>query len=126
MCLCIAMILCFLACNSNLQDSEEYFYEINNLIKDENFNIAKAYTGKIVLYDVQQNPIKEIPFDKYDKNINFKYAWKEGPVVFFVTNGAVDDEQGVLFINDNSNDILEGINSIKRIGGNSYVYDTAD
>ena len=125
-CLCIAMILCFAACNSNLQDSEEYFYKINKLIRDENFYTAKAYDGKIVLYDSQQDPIKEISFDKYDKNIDFLYARKEGPIIFFVTSGAVDDEKGILFINDDSNNILNGIKSIKRIGGNSYEYDTAD
>ena len=125
-CLCLATGLCLAACNSNLQESEEYFYEINKLIKDEDFCTAKVKAGKIVLYDAQRNPIKEIPFDKYDKSIAFKYARKEGTLIFFVTSAAVDDEQGVLFINDDANNILEGIHSIKRIGGNSYEYNNAE
>ncbi len=123
--LCIATILCLAGCNASPEESEEYFYEINKLIKDEDFCTAKVMPGKIVLYDAQRNPIKEIPFDKYDKTIAFKYARKEGTLIFFVTSAAVDDEQGILFINDNSNNMLDGIHSIKRIGRNSYEYDTA-
>ena len=123
--LCIAMVMCLAACNSNIQESEAYFYEINKLIKDEDFCTAKVNAGKILLYDSQQNPIQELSFDKYDKSITLLYIRKEGAVTLFVTSGAVDDEQGILFINDDSNDVLEGIHSIKRIGGNSYEYDTA-
>ncbi len=124
-CLCIAAVLCFSACNGNVKDSEEYFYKINKLIKDEDFCTAKVEDGKIVLYDSQQNSIRELPFDQYDKSIDFLYARKEGALIFFVTSAAVDDEQGILFINDDSNNMLDGIHSIKRIGRNSYEYDTA-
>ncbi len=124
-CLCIAAVLCLAACNGNAEESEEYFYEINKLIKDEDFCTAKVKAGKIVLYDAQRNPIKEIPFENYDKCITLLYARKEGALIFFVTSRAVDDEQGILFINDDSNNMLDGIHSIKRVGGNSYEYDTA-
>lgn len=126
MCLCIATVLCLAACNKNLQESEEYFYEINEQIKDEDFCTAKVKAGKILLYDSQQKLIQEQSFDKYDKSITLLYVRKEGTVIFFVTSGAVDDEYGILFINDNSNSMLDGINSIKRIGRNSYQYDTSD
>lgn len=125
-CLCIATVLCLAACNRNLQESEEYFYEINEQIKDEDFCTAKVKAGKILLYDSQQKLIQELPFDKYDKSITLLYVRKEGTVIFFVTSGAVDDEQGFLFINDDFNDVLGGIHSIKRMGGNSYQYDTSD
>ena len=125
-CLCMTMILCFAACNSNSQDAEEYFYEINKLIQDEDFHYAGVKNGKIVLYDSQQNTIQEIPFEQADENVEFLYARKEGPAIFFVTSGTIDDEHGILFINDDVNNVLEGIKYIKRIGGNSYEYDTAD
>lgn len=124
-CLCIAAVLCLAACNGNVEDSEEYFHKINKLIKDEDFCTAKVKDGKIELYDSQQNPIRELPFDQYDKSITLLYARKEGALIFFVTSAAVDDEQGILFINDDSNNMLDGIHSIKRIGRNSYEYDTA-
>lgn len=124
-CLCIGAVLCLAGCNGNAEDSEEYFYEINKRIKDEEFCTAKVKPGKIVLYDAQQNPIRELPFESYDKNITLLFARKEGALIFFVTSAAVDDEQGILFINDDSNKVLNGIHSIKRVGGNSYEYDTA-
>ena len=123
--LCVATVLCLAGCNADPEDYEEYFYEINKLIKDEDFCTAKVEDGKIVLYDSQQNSIRELPFDQYDKSIDFLYARKEGALIFFVTSAAVDDEQGILFINDDSNNMLDGIHSIKRVGRNSYEYDTA-
>jgi hypothetical protein len=124
-CLCIAAVLCLATCNGNVEDSEEYFYKINKLIKDEDFCTAEVKPGKIVLYDDQKKPIRELPFESYDKSIDFLYARKEGALIFFVTSAAVDDEQGILFINDDSNNMLDGIHSIKRVGRNSYEYDTA-
>lgn len=123
--LCVATVLCFAGCNAGPEEYEEYFYKINKLIKDEDFCTAEVKPGKIVLYDDQKKPIRELPFDQYDKSIDFLYARKEGALIIFVTSAAVDDEQGILFINDDSNNMLDGIHSIKRVGRNSYEYDTA-
>lgn len=125
-CLCITMVLFFTACHAALQDSQYYFYKINQIIKDEEFDTAKVDSGKIQLYDDQQNLIREVPFDGYDKGINLLYARKEGPAIFFVTSGAVDDEQGILFINSSTIpvSILDGIQSLERLGGNVFQYDT--
>lgn len=49
---------------------------------------------------------------------------KDGSTVWFIISGSVDDEQGIIFINDDSNSVLDGIKSIERIGGNSYYYST--
>ena len=68
--------------------------------------------------------IKEIPFEDYDDKIKFIYARKEDSVIYFILSGSVDDEQGIMFVNDNSDDFLDGINTIIRIGGNSYHYGT--
>lgn len=123
--LCVAMLLCLAGCNAGTEEYEEYFYKINKLIKDEDFCTAKVKPGKIVLYDAQKNPIRELPFESYDKSITLLYVRKEGALIFFVTSAAVDDEQGILFINDESDKVLDGIHSIKRVGSNSYEYDTA-
>lgn len=96
------MALCFAACQSSLEDSEEYFHKTNMLIKDEDFVTAKVSAGKIVLYDAQQTPIRELPFDGYDKSVILLYIQKEESVIFFVTGGAVDDRQGILFINSDT------------------------
>ena len=103
---------------------EDYFYKINSLIKDMDFFIAKASENKIELFDNNHELITEIPFEDYDDNIKFIYARKDDSVICFVISAAVDDEQGIMFINDHSNGVLDGIKSIERIGGNSYHYST--
>lgn len=123
--LCGAVVFCLTACYVSSAEQEEYFYQINKIIRDEDFCTAKAKNGKIVLFDSLKNPIKEIPFAEYDKNITFLYARKEGALIYFVTSRAVDDEHGILFVNDGADDFLGGIHSIKRVGGNAYEYDTA-
>lgn len=123
--LCVATVLCLAGCNAGPEEYEEYFYKINKLIQHEDFCTAEVKPGKIVLYDAQNDPIRELPFESYDKSMTLLYARKEGALIFFVTDAAVDDEQGILFINDDSNNMLDGIYSIKRVGRNSYEYDTA-
>lgn len=124
LCLPFAAMLFFMTDYDHAEANEAYFYQINSVIKDEDFTIAKVEDYKIMLYNAKNELQKEILFDGYDAGIKQIYIHKEGPVIYFVTGGAVDDEQGVLFINDASNQILDGIASIKRIGGNSYQYST--
>ena len=103
---------------------EDYFYKINSLIKDLDFFTAKASENKIKLFGKNQELITEIPFEDYNDNIKFSYARKDESVIYFVISAAVDDEQGIMFINDDSNGVLDGIKSVERIGGNSYQYST--
>lgn len=123
--LLVIMVLCFVGCTGRVDMQCAYFYEINSLIKDEVFFTANAEEGKIVLFDEEQIVIGEIEFDGYRSGTDLLRIRKDGPVVFFVTGGAVDDETGILFINDDSNRLLDGLKTIERIGGNSYIYDTA-
>ena len=109
---------------SGNKNTEDYFYKINSIIKDMDFFTAKAIDDKIVLYNAKQKMIKEIPFEDYDDNIKFVYARKEGSVIYFIISLAIDDEQGIMFINDDSNGLLDGIKTINRVGGNSYGYST--
>lgn len=115
----------FTSCNStNNKKTEDYLYKINSIIKEMDFYTAKANDNKIILYDTKQEIIKEIPFENYDDSIKFIYARKENSTIYFVLSGSVDDEQGVMFVNDGSDDFLDGIKTINRMGGNSYQYST--
>ena len=129
--ICIVSILAllgvflFTSCNSSSdKKTEDYLYNINSIIKEMDFYTAKVDDNKIILYDTEQEMIKEIPFENYDESIKFIYARKENSTIYFVLSGSVDDEQGVMFVNDGSDDFLDGIKTINRIGGNSYQYST--
>ena len=118
-----AFILVSCGYSSN-KNTEDYLYKINSIIKDMDFYTAKADDNKIILYNIEQEIIKEIPFEDYNGNIKFLYARKEESAIYFVISGSVDDEQGIMFVNDNSDGFLDGIKTINRIGGNSYQYST--
>ena len=128
--LCIliaAIIFQFVGININIEninEQERYFRKINEIIKDLEFHSAKAKDGKIILYDEARNPISEIPFEEYDRSKKFIYARKSDDIVYFITSGAVDDEWGIMFVNDDSDSMMDGVGSATKINGNSYEYDT--
>ena len=138
-CLPLCLIICFIAgvgvqvaiSNDNSKDyinrineEEQYFRKINEIIKDLEFFSAKAKDGKIILYDETRNPTSEIPFEEYDGSHKFIYARKSDDIVYFITGGAVDDEWGIMFVNDGSDSMMDGVGSATKIGGNAYEYDT--
>ncbi|MEE1301587.1 MAG: hypothetical protein UHD64_02290 [Bacteroidales bacterium] len=88
------------------------------------FHSVKAKDGKIILYNNKYEPICEIPFESYDKSIKFIGAHKDDGTVYFITGGAVDDEWGIMFVNDGSDSMMDGIGNVTRIGSNSYEYNT--
>ncbi len=124
--LMILITACFAcsACTNTIADENDYFYKINALLKDKDFYTAKTADNAIELYDSERTLIDTIAFDDYDKSISLVYIRKEGSVIYFITSAAVDDEDGIMYINDDSNGVLDGVKSIKRIGGNSYQYST--
>lgn len=125
--LCCITASLFCGCSNNdIFEQEEYFSKINSIIKDLEFHTVKAKDGKIILYNDDYEPISEIPFEDYDEDIKFIAAHKDGPVVYFITAGMVDNEYGIMFINDEANEILTEVTSLERIaiGGNSYEYST--
>ena len=107
-----------------VNEQERYFRKINEIIKDMDFFSATAEDGRIMLYDRERNLISEIPFEEYDKSQKFIYARKSDNIIYFITSAAVDDESGIMFVNDGSDSMMDGIGSASRIGGNSYAYDT--
>lgn len=122
--LILGITSCFFACKNTNSTYEEYFYKINALIKNENFNTADIKENYIILYDSKDDLIKEIPFEYYNNDIELVNVYKNDEIIYFVTGGSVDDEKGILFINDDSNKMFDGIKSLHRIGGNSYSYST--
>ncbi len=111
---------------SNVEEIDEYCYKINNLIKEYDFYTAKVEQSKIVLYDNEFQELKNINFEEYNQNIPVINIRKENDNIYYITNRTVDDEVGIVFINSDTNNVLDGIKSLKRIGGNSYQYNTSD
>ncbi len=108
--------------NTRLHGKNIYIKSIP-LIKECDFDTAKAEDGKIILYS-DGEVTAELPFEDYRKDMRFIYARKDGEVIYFIISAAVDDEQGIMFVNDDSNGILDGIHSLTRVGGNAYSYST--
>lgn len=105
-----------------INEEEQYFRKINEIIKDLEFHLAKAKDGKIILYDRHYEPISEIPFAEYDKSITFIGAHKDDNTLYFITGGSVDDEWGIMFVNDGSDSMMNGLKRVDRMGGNAYEY----
>ena len=125
--LIIATLFQFVGTNINIKkinEQESYFRKINEIIKDLEFHSAKAKDGRIILYNNENEPICEIPFEEYDESQKFIYARESDGIVYFITAGAVDDEWGIMFVNDGSDSMMEGVGSVAQIRGNSYEYDT--
>lgn len=112
--------------NQQVSSSERdiYYCKINSLIKDEDFSTAKIEESKIILYDEKRETKKEIIFDEYDKRIPVLGIRKDEDLIFFVEWGVVDDEGGIVFMNNELKSILDGIYHIDRIGGNYFEYST--
>ena len=112
--------------NQQVSSSERniYYYKINSLIKDEDFSTAKIEESKIILYNEKREMEKEIIFDEYDKRIPVLYIRKDENLIFFVEWGIVDDEGGIVFMNNELESILDGIYHIDRIDGNYFKYST--
>ncbi len=102
----------------------DYYTSINRMIKDADFYTAHVNEGQITLYDTDNSVIETIALDFYDRSIPLVYIRKEGNSLYFVTAGSVDDEYGIVFMNDGSDYMLDGIMSLERIGGNSFLYST--
>ena len=120
MCLTIAVYIRQNQCSS---DREEYCYKLNQIVKNYTFSKGEIENNNIILYD-NNKVIAKIRFDDFE-NVNIKYIRKDKNRIFFVFSGSIDDDNGIIFINDNENSVLDGIYSLNRLGGNSYWYSTS-
>ena len=108
-------------------DAEHYFHQINDLLKDADFSTAEVEDGQIILFDAAGEPIKTLPFDSYDKRVRLEYIRREGAAIFYITGGWLDDEDGMMFINDSDyNSVLDGVKPITRVSGNAYRFSTQE
>lgn len=103
----------------------EYCYTINQVLKQEEFAFAEVNGGKIILYDAQRACLSEIPFAQHNDSIHFLSIRKENNIIYFVTQGAVDDEKGYMFVNGSENSVFDGIWEMERVSGNGYSYSTS-
>lgn len=106
------------------QETIDYCYQINKIIKDLDFYLAKVSEDGIVLYDRDFQELETVPFDGYKRHIDIMGIQKDGGRIYFILLGSVDDDWGLLFVNDGTDGIMDGIHSLERAGGNSYYYDT--
>ena len=123
--LCIALLLVFGFKIFDKPNSAEieYYTSINRMIKDQDFYTARVSEGEISLYDKNNIIVETMGFDFYDRSIPLVTIRKEFGNLYFVTAGSVDDEYGVVFMNDSANN-LDGITSLERLGGNAFLYST--
>lgn len=112
----------FLYTQQSRRDFEDYIYGINRLIENHDFKNAEVEDNKIRLYDGDFNLISEIKFD--DKGSDIIAIRKDGDRIFFVTGGAVDDDWGYVFINNDADSVMNGIRRLEWVGGNLYHYST--
>lgn len=123
--LCIALLFVFGFKIFDKPNSAEieYYTSINRMIKDQDFYTARVSEGQITLYDKNNIIVETMGFDFYDRSIPLVTIRKEFGNLYFVTAGSVDDEYGVVFMNDSANN-LDGIMSLERLGGNAFLYST--
>lgn len=106
----------------NYKEYDEYCYKINNILIDYDFQKACLEENCIVLYDDEDVQIDRMEFNYYNKNLEILYIRKDGNRIYFVLKASLDDEKGILFINDSSNSTMDGIVKLNRLNGNSYMY----
>lgn len=127
----IAILLClsifaFSGCSAgHNKDAAEYCDTMNRLLADRDYSHAEVGDKVIVLYNADGAMIAEVPFAQYDASIRILSIRKENDIVYFVTQGAVDDENGYMFLNGEQNKVLDGIWYMERVSGNGYAYGTA-
>ena len=122
--LILVFVLTFVSCGEkSTEEYDLYCYEINNMIKDIDFDNGKIADGKIVLYNDDKEVFNQ-DYEKYDSGFDIKHIRKDDNKVFFVFAATVDDEEGIMFVNDETNSLLDGIGSLERVNGNSYKYKT--
>ena len=120
----VICVMCIITSDRITNDELEYYTEINSLIKDMEFYTANIEETQITFFDDNNSIISTMHFDFFDPKVDLIYIRKEGDSIFFIINANIDDESGVVFMNGGSDYILNGIVSLKRVGGNSYQFDS--
>ena len=115
---------CSLIRKQQKQDIQEDYHEINKLIKDKEFRLAYVEDDQICLYDKDRNLLEQIPLPDVSASFYVKYIEKKKNTLFFVQGGSVDDTWGLMIVNDDSDDLMQGLGSISRAGIGIYEFTT--
>ena len=116
--------LIFVSCGvKSTEEYDLYCYEINKVIKDIDFDNGNIADGKIILYNDGSEVFNQY-YENFNSDFHIKYIRKEDNKIFFVLNASLDDDEGIVFVNDNTNGLMDGVGSLERINGNSYKYKT--
>ena len=96
--LVLIVLVTFTSCgNKSIQDYDEYCYKLNQIIKDIDFDKGVIQYGMISLLK-DDEIVFETTFAEYDKRYEIKYIRKEDNRIFYVLNGSVDDDDGIVFV----------------------------
>ena len=118
----VILLLIPVAVNIIITPNEEeyipYCQEINELIKNEDFEFAEI--GEMInLKDSDNEIVKEIPFDGYKKSLRLTAyrADEDANCICYVTRSAVEDDFGYAIINNaEKNDRVRFLCSISHHG----------
>ena len=122
--LVVICVSTFVSCGvKSTEEYDLYCYEINKIINDIDFDNGNIFDGKIVLYNDGSEVFNQ-DYENFNSDFNIKYIRKEDSKIFFVLNASVDDDEGIVFVNDDTNGLMDGLGSLARINGNSYKYKT--
>ena len=102
-----------------------YCSQINEILKEEEFFVASAQSNPLELKDQDFSIIKKIEFPNFDKNYRiYGISKDEHNNIYFPLGGAVDDNWGIVFVNDPSiNCYFDEVDWIK--GGEDHLTDTS-
>ena len=96
------------------------------MVKDIDFLTGRIENATLTLKDSSGNCVFTAPVEEELKTIGNIRFHKSDNVIYYVLSGSVDDEDGIMFINDAGNGVLDGVKKVERIGGNYYRYSTYD
>lgn len=101
-----------------------YCSQINEILKDEEFFVASAWSNPLELKDRDLTVIKKIEFSKFDHHYRILGISKdENASIYFALGGAVDDNWGIVFVNDT--DVNRHFDGIDWIKGNQHHFTDA-
>lgn len=111
---------------NRLERETECFSMLYDMVRDMDFATGCFEGGILTLYDIVGNQLMTIDVDhasRVGRTMLRKDLQEEQ--IYFVLGGSVDDEYGVLYTERNQVN-MDGLWSIKRMGGNCFYYQTRE
>ena len=109
----------------NNKEYQEYCYQIYKEIQDEDFKYAKFDKKTLIFMDENRSVLYKKDYSNYNTKWKILYIENRKDTIVFWKKGAVDDRIGLMFIRERKlSNMLDGINTLKRRGGNIYEVST--